>query len=108
MSVTNASETALPIKLPVPDQLSEEQVCGRTCVWCESALDNTTAVDLGVGKRNTHGSAARWYPRCCRPCGFRRIYQAFLDHIQSCEQCADDLTRCPDGKALRMAMREVR
>ncbi|QEV18800.1 hypothetical protein [Streptomyces alboniger] len=98
-----------PVELPDPAGLSEEQVCGRTCVWCRGVLDNTTAFDLGARKVNAHGSGARWYPRCCRrPCGFQHIHQALLDHTQSCEQCADDLTRCTDGKALRTAMRTVR
>lgn len=98
-----------PIELPDPTGLAEEQVCGRRCVWCAANLNNTEAVDLG-GRRevSAHGSLTQWFPRCCRPCGFERIYGALLDHTQSCEQCADDFTRCSVGKALRMAMRTVR
>lgn len=98
---------APPIPLPDPHTLATAQVCGRACVWCSTALDNTTAVDLGERSADDRGTP-RWFPRCCRPCGFHKIYVALLDHTQSCKQCAIDFARCIDGKALRMAMRAVR
>ncbi|MGW0537793.1 hypothetical protein [Streptomyces sp. NPDC003032] len=109
MSITHPTEQpSLPIQLPDPAGLAEDQVCGRRCVWCAASLNTAIAVDLGARDVDAHGSGARWFPRCCRSCGHTHIYRALLDHTQSCEQCADDLTRCPDGTALRMAMRMVR
>ncbi|QEV18606.1 hypothetical protein [Streptomyces alboniger] len=99
---------ALLTELPDPAELAEEQVCGRACVWCAAALHNTTALDLGARQADAHSCGARWYPRCCNPCGFEHLHAALLDHSQSCEQCADDFLNCSVGKALRMAMRTVR
>lgn len=96
------------VALPDPAGLAEEQVCGRRCIWCAANLDNTTAADLGAREVDAHGSITPWFPRCCPPCGRTHIYSALLDHTQRCEQCADDLTRCPDGTALRCVLRTVR
>ncbi|MET9545710.1 hypothetical protein ABZY36_10430 [Streptomyces sp. NPDC006627] len=96
-------------ELSDPAELAEDQVCGRRCVWCAASLNTAIAVDLGERREvSAHGSTSSWFPRCCRPCGFEHIYRALLDHTQSCEQCADDLTRCRVGTGLRMAMRTVR
>ncbi|MFI2617933.1 hypothetical protein [Streptomyces sp. NPDC018584] len=110
MSITRGTEASSPpIELPDPCGLAEEQLCGRRCVWCTASLDNTIAVDLGERREvSAYGSVSRWFPRSCRRCGFDHIYQALLGHTQSCEQCADDLTRCSVGTGLRMAMRAVR
>ncbi|QEV18653.1 hypothetical protein [Streptomyces alboniger] len=99
----------MPVDLPDPSGLAEDQVCGRRCVWCVTSLSTDAAVDFGERREvSPHGGVSSWHPRCCRPCGFEHVYRALLDHTQSCEQCADDLTRCAVGKALRMAMRQVR
>lgn len=110
MSITHSTETPFPpIELPNPAGLAEEQLCGRRCVWCTASLNSAVAVDLGERREvSANGSVSRWFPRSCRRCGFEHVYGALLDHSQSCEQCADDLTRCRVGTGLRMAMRGVR
>ncbi|MGW0538562.1 hypothetical protein [Streptomyces sp. NPDC003032] len=95
------------VELPDVRTLATAQVCGEACVWCAATL-TTTAVGLGEREVEAHGSLTRWAPRCCRDCGFKRIYTALLDHSQNCEQCADNLALCTVGTVLRMAMRLVR
>ncbi|MFF8645871.1 hypothetical protein [Streptomyces sp. NPDC015345] len=110
MSIALSTDVpSLPIELPAPSGLAEDQLCGRRCVWCAASLNTAITVDLRERREvSAHGSTSSWFPRCCRPCGFEHIYRALLDHTQSCEQCADDLTRCRVGTGLRMAMRTVR
>ncbi|MER7201903.1 hypothetical protein [Streptomyces sp. CB01635] len=99
---------ATPIQVPPPGGLSEPQVRGRACVWCAVALSNSTAIDLGMRETEAHGTAARWFPRGCRPCAIRHAYAAQLDHAQTCEQCTDDPGLCVPGTWLRLVMRQVR
>lgn len=40
----------------------------RVDVWCAAPLSNAAAHDLGPRTVNAHGSAARWFPRCCPTC----------------------------------------
>ncbi|MEU1022744.1 hypothetical protein ABZ366_11770 [Streptomyces sp. NPDC005904] len=95
--------------MPDRAELAEDQVCGRRCVWCAAGLNTAVALDLGERREvSAHGSVSSWFPRSCRPCARGHVYRTLLDHTQSCEQCADDLTRCPGGKALRAAMRTLR
>ncbi|MFH8289123.1 hypothetical protein [Streptomyces sp. NPDC018059] len=109
MTTTSGTTAAVPIELPDPAGLAEEQLCGHRCVWCTASLNSAVAVDLGERREvSVNGGVSRWFPRSCRRCAFEHIYQALLDHTQSCEQCADDLTRCRIGTGLRMAMRAVR
>lgn len=96
---------------PVPsvDTLSEAQVRGKGCVWCGATLDNRAAVDLGERTSTAHGvEARRWFPRGCLTCAGARYYRALLDHAGTCEQCADDQSRCETGTALHKAVRETR
>lgn len=99
---------APPVQLPDPDELSEQQVRGRACVWCAVALNNSTAHDLGVREADAHGSPASWFPRSCRPCAVVAAHKAHLDHTEKCLQCYDNPARCTDGQALRQTLKEVR
>ncbi|MCX4504341.1 hypothetical protein [Streptomyces anulatus] len=62
--------TAPAPELPLPDpaSLSDEQLRGAHCVWCEAELSNATAEDLGPRSLVVYGSTVRWYPRCCATC----------------------------------------
>lgn len=99
---------APPALLPDPMDLSEAQIRGADCVWCAETLTPETAVDLGEKVAEAYGIAAHWFPRACRDCVGPQTYRALLDHAQTCEQCADDQSRCETGKALREAVREAR
>ncbi|MFE6808589.1 hypothetical protein ACFVEN_44100 [Streptomyces sp. NPDC057681] len=107
-SGSSSTLEAPPIQVPAPAMLSEPQVRGRACVWCAVALCTTSAVDLGQRDGTFHGTAARWFPRGCRPCAIRHVYPAQLDHTQNCEQCTDDPTVCAHGSWLRLMMRQAR
>ncbi|MFB6873811.1 hypothetical protein [Streptomyces sp. NPDC056323] len=54
--------------VPPAIELTEQQQRGATCVWCAAPLSNAAAHDLGPRTVNAHGSAARWFPRCCPTC----------------------------------------
>ncbi|ARP70277.1 hypothetical protein LK07_11345 [Streptomyces pluripotens] len=93
--------------LPVPklDGLTDQQARGATCVWDETPLTATTAIDLG---ERTATEGRRCFPRACRPCAMRKAMDALLAHNGSCEQCVDDHTQCPTGLGLVRAVREAR
>ncbi|MFD0555290.1 hypothetical protein ACFQ0X_43525 [Streptomyces rectiviolaceus] len=97
-----------PVGLPDARTLSEAQVRGHACVWCTVTLTTSTATDLGVRDAGEHGSPVCWFPRACQICACRHFYRALLDHSQTCEQCADDPSRCVEGIALRRMLKEVR
>ncbi len=75
-------------------------MCGRRCVWCAASLNTATAVDLGERTIDAHGSGARWFPRCCRDCGYRRLFAAFKKHANGCKQCSTSLPWCLQGQTL--------
>ncbi|QQC89819.1 hypothetical protein [Streptomyces alfalfae] len=95
------SETKDRAAVPLPDvqELTQPQVCGRACVWCAVALDNTTAIDLGAREVDAHGSVTRWFPRCCGPCGRRHFRDAFTAHRAGCSTCSA-IPWCITGKRL--------
>ncbi|MGW8684337.1 hypothetical protein ACWGNN_25350 [Streptomyces sp. NPDC055817] len=104
------SDSAVSQLQQVPDlgTLSDPQVRGQACVWCAVILCAKTAVDLGPRDAQFHGTAARWFPRGCRPCSVQAAYLLLLEHTQCCEQCEDDPALCEDGRSLRGRLREVR
>lgn len=63
-----APAAELPIPLPGPTELSDAQQRGANCVWCTAPLSNEAAHDLGARPVDAHGTAARWFPRCCPTC----------------------------------------
>lgn len=64
------SRTTQPTEreLPPLSDLNEEQKRGRSCVWCDTALDNATAVNLGRRPYKRLGHIAYWFPRSCGSC----------------------------------------
>ncbi|GAA3099213.1 hypothetical protein ACFQ0X_08180 [Streptomyces rectiviolaceus] len=94
--------------VPPVGGLSVAQTCGRACVWCAVVLTTENAVELGTRSERRFDTDFIWFPRGCRFCAEPRAYRALLDHIQSCEQCADETGRCTEGHALRQRLKEVR
>ncbi|UDM05428.1 hypothetical protein [Streptomyces longhuiensis] len=104
---TTTGDLAAVVLSPITT-LTQAQVRGAACVWCAVALNNSTAIDLGVRETDAHGTVGRWFPRGCRPCAMRRVYPAQLDHTAICEQCTDDPGLCAPGTWFRLVMRQVR
>ncbi|MGW6357970.1 hypothetical protein ACWFR5_23080 [Streptomyces sp. NPDC055092] len=105
---TVLAKDPLPPLLPDTEALTEPQIRGRDCVWCAVTLGAGSAIDLGDRAASFHGTAARWFPRSCRPCGMRHLYPAQLNHTGTCEQCTDDPAACAYGTWLRLVMRQAR
>lgn len=55
-------------ELPAIESLSSHQQRGANCVFCMAPLSNAAAHDLGPRPVDAHGTAARWFPRCCPTC----------------------------------------
>ncbi|WP_436735827.1 hypothetical protein [Streptomyces sp. BBFR102] len=55
------------MQLPQPAQLTDGQLRGARCVWCEAPLATTAAVDLGI-RPHPQYPGARWFPRACPSC----------------------------------------
>ncbi|MGW0835468.1 hypothetical protein [Streptomyces prunicolor] len=91
--------------VPDPDDLSDEQRRGAVCVWGDRPLTHLSAVDLGEQQAD---DGTNWYPRACRPHVQRHAMEALQTHSGSCEQCADDHTRCPSGLGLVRLIKETR
>ena len=102
------SDSLTLLTLPALDGLTQEQVRGAACIWCDTRLDTDTAVDLGKRKHRRLDGRYSTFPRACRPCVHTEAYRATLDHGGMCEQCVDDLDSCETGVALRALMREYR
>lgn len=98
---------AEPILVSVPpvNTLSEPQRCGRSCVWCSSALAMGHSVD--VGERDDE-SGRHWFPRGCPRCSAKQVYVQLIEHAASCEQCVDNGGLCPASAELRRALKEGR
>jgi len=96
-------ETAPPpstlalLSLPPHSELTQAQARGVACVWCETGLDTTTAVDLGA-QRHSHYST---FPRACAACVAKAADQTLRAHAGLCEQCVDDTDRCGTATVLR-------
>lgn len=89
------------LPLPEPEALTEPQLCGRACAWCETPLSNDTAIDLGERTSNAHGTTASWFPRTCRTCMGPHVQQTAAHHASMCELCVDNLAACDTARALR-------
>ncbi|WP_399926269.1 hypothetical protein [Streptomyces kanamyceticus] len=72
------------------------------------SISTTTAVDLGPREADAHGSGARWFPRSCRPCGYKHFCEAFEKHRKNCKQCATSLPWCVTGQRLFGAAVRIR
>ncbi|MFD4569398.1 hypothetical protein ACFWOX_34175 [Streptomyces sp. NPDC058467] len=109
-TTTSASldETLAILHLPSLDELTEQQVRGQACVWDGVPLSGLPAVHLGSRTTKRAGGEVRWYPRGCPRCIGKQAHRALLDHASSCEQCADEASRCGIGRGLYRLMREHR
>ncbi|MDR3083878.1 MAG: hypothetical protein LBV60_23675 [Streptomyces sp.] len=96
----------IPIQAPSGGELTEEQCCGRTCVWCEAILLGRPSVDLG--ERVDPESGRNLFLRACPECTRTHVYRRLVTHTATCEQCVDDAARCPDSAGLRHVLREGR
>jgi hypothetical protein len=85
------------LDLPDPAGLTEDQRCGRHCLWCPTPLTVETAVDLGERRTPLH-----WFPRCCPPC----IQERARTHGGMCEVCVETPAACQTAAALRQLVRE--
>lgn len=107
MSTREVADVQL-LTLPSLDGLTQEQVRGASCIWCDATLDTATAVDLGERKHKRLDGHYSTFPRACRACVHTEAYRTILNHGGNCEQCADDLDSCKTGVGLRALMREYR
>jgi hypothetical protein len=105
-------ETLLDILgLPELDTLTDDQTRGADCVWCADPLSIETAVDLGEVRFPMAGSTSligRLFPRACRTCAGTQAHNGLFTHCGSCEQCVDEVGRCPVGLWLYRLVREGR
>ncbi|MEH0574280.1 hypothetical protein QBA54_07250 [Streptomyces sp. B21-108] len=96
--------------LPIPalDGLSQEQVRGAACVWCDTGLDTATAVDLGERRHKRLDGHYSTFPRACPSCVREAAIRALREHPGMCEQCVDDASVCDSRRALDHLAREGR
>jgi hypothetical protein len=95
--------------LPLPQLLhllTADQLRGADCVWCYERLDTETAYDLGTQTGTIAGvENSAWFPRGCPGCVGDKARAVLSEHAQSCEQCVDDSTWCPEQQALLVLAR---
>lgn len=96
----------VPIALPLAEELTEHQRCGRACAWCSQMLLGRPSVDLG--ERDDTESGRHLFPRACPHCACVRVYAQLVAHTAECEQCVDNGAYCPASTELRRALREGR
>lgn len=94
-----ADATPLP-PAPSTKGLSEPQLRGSHCVWCDTPLTTDTAVDLGERPYRRLDVRSSWFPRACPGCAGEKAYSALFAHAPTCEQCVDNATECATGRAL--------
>lgn len=85
------------LDLPDPARLTDDQRCGRQCLWCPASLTVETAVDLGERRHPEH-----WFPRCCPTC----IRERARTHGSMCEVCVETPGACETAAALKQLVRE--
>lgn len=107
-SVGMSTPDALAL-LPIPalNGLSQEQVRGAACVWCDTGLDTATAVDLGERRHKRLDGRYSTFPRACPACAREAAIRVLRLHRGACEQCTDDATVCDVRAALEQLAREV-
>lgn len=103
---TQEALTLLPI--PGLTGLSQEQVRGAACIWCDTGLDTATAVDLGERRHKRLDGRYSTFPRACPACAREAAVRVLRVHRGTCEQCTDDTTLCDVRTALEHLTREGR
>ncbi|MFF0222611.1 hypothetical protein [Streptomyces sp. NPDC004629] len=75
--------------LPLPRirGLTEDQVCGRACVWCRTSLTAGAVMSLGPRRRPGTESGACWYPRGCTMCVRAEARRVVDLHARTCSTC---------------------
>lgn len=96
------------LDLPNLDGLTQNQVRGASCIWCDTALRTATAIDLGERKHKRLDGHFATFPRACRPCTLDAAETALSEHAGMCEQCADDASICTHAGLLRKLIRDCR
>ncbi len=93
------------LPLPDPAHLTEQQVCGRSCLWCETRLSGDSAIDLGERHEKAFGC---WFPRACRTCAGVKAHDALAAHAPYCELCIENPAECETGRALTRLVQDGR
>lgn len=99
MSRATRAASALEL-LPLPNvrRLSDAQLRGALCVWCDTPLTGATA--QGLGER-PGPDGTRIFPRGCEPCVHREAVRVSTLHTRTCERCIKNTEPCPERRALR-------
>lgn len=108
MPGNDPSTTVAPVALlevPGLDGLTEPQLRGASCIWCDTPLTTEAAIDLGERRHRRLDGHYSTFPRGCRRCTAEHALQTLYDHAGSCEQCVDSAERCQTGIELRRLMR---
>ncbi|MET9965653.1 hypothetical protein ABZZ80_06930 [Streptomyces sp. NPDC006356] len=95
-----AAQALALLALPSLDQLTEDQVRGRTCVWdsTEAPLTDEAAIDLGPRSMRRLDGHYDWHPRGCRKhVSQEALLALFLHCMEHCKECG---ARDADGAAL--------
>ena len=95
-------------ELPSTKDLSEGQLRGSHCVWCDEPITTDTAVDLGERPYRRLDVRSSWFPRACPKCAGEKAYRTLLDHAPLCELCVENAADCDTGRALYRLVREGR
>lgn len=95
----------VPVLVPPSADLTEAKLCGRACTWCGAPLLGRTSVDLG---ERDDESGRHIFPRACPQCTVKTVYNQLINHVGSCEQCADTGDYCPESAEMRRAWKEGR
>lgn len=96
------------LELPTLDGLTQNQVRGASCIWCDTVLRTATAIDLGERKHRRLDGRFSTFPRSCRQCTHDAAEAALREHTGMCEQCADDASICTQAGLLRKLIGDCR
>ncbi len=102
---TTTPDVLALLPLPDPAHLTEQQVCGRACLWCKTRLSGDSAIDLGERTEKVFGC---WFPRTCRTCAGVKAHDALSAHAAFCELCIENAAECGIGRALTHLVQEGR
>ena len=98
MSPETFASAAEMLPTPKVADLTDAQIDGSVCVWCERTPDGG-GIKLGPRIRPTARSVERWFPRACRACAGREAARVYKIHVTTCARCGHR-DYCPDSQAL--------
>ena len=93
------------LPLPKTSGLSDTQIRGAACVWCDTPLTTETARDLGERPKPGGGSM---FPRGCATCAAEAARRVYAVHSRVCSTCTTDSTACGVRRSLRRIALEGR